>query len=339
MAKSPKLLAFFFLLNLIIVNDRKLSRIALAGLVFGGLVFGCYSYWKNLPPKETGQEPDGGEEETGSETFSITWTKDNGARVTDGSVPYIYKLPDGRYRLYYCGQGGILSAISNNGLDFTKDSGVRIAPASGFESVVCDPTLVELADGRVRMYYKGADSSQGGPGQSIHKIFSAVSTDGLTFTREGLRIDSEKTDDRGWASVPEAIELSDGRVRIYYVTGDSEANNGIASAISSDGLAFTKESGVRVPNFVDPAILQLADGTFLMLVANPGFYQEVPSGIYSFTSADGLAFGNRQTVLAGNNIFDPTVVFLDGQTLRVYFGKIPADLGLPSTESATGIIQ
>lgn len=320
------------------MNDRKISRIALAVLLVAGLAFGGYSYWKNLPPKETGQEPAGGEG-TGSETASITWTKDNGARVTDGSVPYIYKLSDGRYRLYYCGQGGILSAVSTDGLAFNKESGIRIAPANGFEAVVCDPTLIELADGRVRMYYKGADSSQGGPGQSIHKIFSAVSTDGLNFTREGLRIDSEKTDDRGWASVPEAIKLSDGRVRIYYVTGDSEANNGIASAISSDGLTFTKESGARVLNFVDPAVLQLADGTFLMLVANPGFYQAVPAGIYSFTSVDGLTFVNRQTVLEGSNIFDPTVVQLDNQTLRVYFGKIPPDLGLPSTESATGIIK
>lgn len=321
--------------------DRQLSRIALVVLLMAGLAIGGYSYWKSLPPKDAGGEPAGGKETGGEEetaAISIAWTKDNGTRITDGSVPYIFKLADGRYRLYYCGQGGILSAISSDGLNFTKESGVRIAPASGFEAVVCDPTMVELPDGRVRMYYKGADGSQGGPGQSIHKIFSAVSTDGLNFTREGLRIDSEKTDDQGWASVPEAIKLADGRFRLYYVTGATEAKNGIASAISTDGLTFTKEPGVRVPNFVDPAILLLADGTFLMLVANPGFYREVPSGIYSFTSENGLTFTNRQTVVEGSDIYDPTMITIDGQTFRVYFGKVSPP-NPPATESATGVIQ
>ena len=146
----------------------------------------------------------------------LSVTKEPGSRISGGSVPFITKLDDGRFRLYYCGPGGILSAISSDGLGFTQESGVRIGPnfSNKFEKIVCDPTLIKLHDGKVRMYYKGADSGQGGPGQAIHKIFSAISSDGLNFQREGLRVDSELSGDKGWASVPDAIMLPDGRVRL-----------------------------------------------------------------------------------------------------------------------------
>jgi hypothetical protein len=56
--------------------------------------------------------------------------------------------------------------------------------------IVSDPTVVKLKDGRARMYYKGA-TGPGGPGQSNHSIFSAISADGLRFEKEGIRIDSQ----------------------------------------------------------------------------------------------------------------------------------------------------
>src|SRR3989338_3425844 len=125
------------------------------------------------------------------EALSFSWEKDSGSRVVDGSVPFVHLLKNGKVRLYYCNNKGILSAISDDGLTFEKEQGVRIAPGTGFESIVCDPTIVNLPDGKMRMYYKGANSQADGPGQSIHKIYSAVSSDGLTFQKEGLRIDSE----------------------------------------------------------------------------------------------------------------------------------------------------
>src|SRR3989344_9529481 len=109
------------------------------------------------------------------ETLSFSWKKDNSLRIEDGSVPFVHGLKDGKTRLYYCNNKGILSAISNDGLTFAKESGVRISPGTGFEFIVCDPTIVNLPDGKIRMYYKGANSQNPGPGQSIHKIYSAVS--------------------------------------------------------------------------------------------------------------------------------------------------------------------
>src|SRR3989344_2089963 len=102
------------------------------------------------------------EVETPGKRVSFSWEKDSGSRIVDGSVPFIHKRKDGKSRLYYCKDNAILSAISSDGLTFTKESGVRISSGTGFEVQVCDPTIVDLPDGKLRMYYKGANSLKPG---------------------------------------------------------------------------------------------------------------------------------------------------------------------------------
>ena len=229
--------------------------------------------------------------------------------------------------MYYGGPGGILSAISQDGLTFTKETGVRVPSGSpgSPEMIVSDPTVVKLKDGRARMYYKGA-TGPGGPGQSHHSIFSAISADGLRFEKEGIRIDSQQTPDRGWASVPEAIVLPDGRVRIYYVSDGTDVGHGVVSAISEDWLSFTREGPV-LPGFVDPAIIRLAGGEYLMMaVAFPfsakGRLTDAAPGIYSFTSPDGINFKDREPVLTGDGNIDPAIVEVATGTYRVYYWNI-----------------
>ncbi len=274
--------------------------------------------------------------EPAAETLSFSWEKDDSPRVVDGSVPFAHGLKDGKVRLYYCNSKGILSAISNDGMAFTKEQGIRISPGTGFETIVCDPTIVDLPDGKIRMYYKGANSQNPGPGQSIHKIYSAISSDGLTFQKEGLRIDSETNGDNGWASVPDAIILPDGRVRIYYVTA-SGMPHGIGSAVSSDGLNFVKEAGIRVPNLVDPALARISDKYVLFAASIDEGFARVPKGIYYLESSDGLEFGEPTAVFQEDNVYDPSVLNVNGKTVRVFYGKVVPPQ-LPVVESHTGKI-
>ncbi len=269
-------------------------------------------------------------------TLLLSWEKDEGSRIVDGSVPYVHRLKDGTVRLYYCKDNRIMSAISKDGLTFTKEQGVRISSGTGFELQVCDPTIVDLPDGKMRMYYKGANSQNPGPGQSVHKIYSAVSSDGLTFQKEGLRIDSETSGDNDWASVPDAILLPDGRVRLYYVTA-ANREHGIGSAISSDGLNFVKEAGLRVPNLVDPALVKIGDKYLLFAASIDERFARVPKGIYYFESSDGLNFGEPIKVFQGNNVYDPSVLKIDDNTIRVFYGKVVPPQ-LPAVESHTGKI-
>ncbi|MBI4296526.1 MAG: hypothetical protein HY667_05365 [Chloroflexi bacterium] len=256
--------------------------------------------------------------ERGKATANFVWSNDPGIRLEGGNVPYVHRLQDGRIRMYYGDMGGIASAISSDGLTFDKEPGVRVISgnAGGPETIVNDPTVVRLKDGRVRMYYKGA-TGPGGPDRSTHTIYSAVSTDGLSFEKEGVRIDPHQTTDRGWASVPEAVVLPDGRVRLYYVSDALDVGHGIVSAISDDGLSFSREGPV-LSGFVDPAVVRLSDGTYLMLgVAFP--QSGAAPGIYSFTSQDGLSFSNHSLVLAGQNDIDPAIIGLGNGNYRVYY--------------------
>ena len=287
-------------------------------------------------PKDLTPETEDKPTEQVAETLSFSWEKDSGARIVDGSVPLVHKLKDGKVRLYYCRDDIILSAISKDGLTFTKEQGIRISQGTGFESHVCDPTIVDLPDGKMRMYYKGADTMMGGPGNSIHKIYSAVSSDGLTFQKEGLRIDSETSGDSGWASVPDAITLSDGRVRLYYVTAGN-MQHGIGSAISSDGLNFVKEPGIRVDNLVDPALIMIGDKYLLFAASIDERFARVPKGIYYLESSDGLNFGEPIAVFQSDNVYDPSVLKIDDNTVRVFYGKIEPPQK-PAVESHTGKI-
>ena len=260
-------------------------------------------------------------------TIQFDWTVEPGTRLEDATVPNIYRLEDGRLRMYYGGPGGILSAVSDDGLIFQKEPAVRIPSGSpgSPEAITSDPTLVTLKDGRARMYYKGA-TGPGGPGQSIHSVFSAISADGLLFEKEEIRIDSQQTPDRGWASVPEAVVLPDGRVRLYYVSDGLDVKHGIVSAISDDGLTFTREE-TRLTGFVDPAVVRLNDGNYLMLaVAFPfssaGKLTDATPGIYSFISQDGINFEDRQLVLAGEGNIDPAIIDSGDGTFRVYYWNI-----------------
>lgn len=262
------------------------------------------------------------------------WIKESGIRIQDGCVPYILMLDNGLYRIYYNNPDGIFSAISEDGINFTKERGVRLSGTG----ILGDPewqahgaTVIRLDDGSYRMYYIGA-TGVGGPGHDIHRIYSAISSDGLNFTREGIRIESEGTIDDGWASVPEIVRTFDGRYRLYYCSMGAKS---IASAISVNGLNFTREYGPGIGNGTgvygaDPAVCKLSSGTYWMFFTSPGgpmppWYLE--KGIYSARSTDGVNFtkdlGVRVSpggVYDSVNTYDPTVISLPDGRFRMYYG-------------------
>ena len=120
-------------------------------------------------------------------------------------MPDIIVLPDGRFRMYYAGplspsvsgaRHAIKSAVSADGLNWTVESGIRLlgdgdgdggpdgAPAN--EGVVNGPRVIRLSDGTYRMYYQANTLGFIPPD---YRVKSATSTDGLTFAREGTRVD------------------------------------------------------------------------------------------------------------------------------------------------------
>ena len=152
--------------------------------------------------------------------------------------PDIVLLPDGRFRLYYMNGGKIYSAVSDHGINFKKEEGVRYKGAT--DEMWMDPDVVKMGEvWRMFIWRMTAGSVE---------AISTVSDDGLTFTKE-------------IGTLPPGIISStiplEGGYRMYYVNG------GIHSAISSEGADWEKE-GLRLDNAADPTVIELQDGTYKM---------------------------------------------------------------------------
>jgi len=256
------------------------------------------------------------------------WTKEDGIRLQpsdagleSGSVVADISViirADDTYRAYFAINEGIRSATSNDGLTFTVEAGFRLSEGYGM------PRVVRLNDGSYRLFAIVSDG-----------IASAVSDDGLAFTvEEGTRI---KASDFGVEQLSggSLVELDDGTYRMYFSDlpkpGEGVKDHQVFSATSSDMLAWTAESGVRVGSGsgIDmsaehPFVVKRSDGTFRMF-----YYRNNPTGLWTATSADGLTWEDQESTgitekTEGN---DPDVVTLTDGRWRLYFGDFDESIG------------
>lgn len=233
---------------------------------------------------------------------SWAFTRDPGTRVADGVSTEAVAV-GGTVHVWVSAIGGMPAYTSTDGLTFSRLDDALTPRGS-------DAAVVQLPRGGWRMYF----TQQTPSGKSIG---SAVSGDLLNWTTEpGVRLALGTNRATG---VPDAVVLPDGRVRLYYVFPGAGGES-IDSAISSDGLTFTPEGGERLTGgYVDPAVAQLADGSWLMIASTS------PSGkqrLFVATSPDGLTWTiGAKPVLdrSDANALDPTLLPLGGDRFRVYY--------------------
>ena len=63
----------------------------------------------------------------------------------------------------------------------------------------------------------------------------------------------------------------------------------------------------------------------------------LPKGIYYVESSNGLDFSEPTAVFQEDNVYDPSVLKVDDNTIRVFYGKVTPPK-LPAVESHTGKI-
>lgn len=209
----------------------------------------------------------------------LSWQKEPGVRLTFATFPDVIALPDGRYRIYFqrfsqeYDQQAIHSAISDDGLHFEVEEGVRLVPTSGGldRDTVAATSVIQLPDGRYRMYYRGTVNEKTdsmNPNPFTTRLFSAISEDGLRFEKEpGVRIETRNDILHEMADGTFILQLEDGNYRLYFGSVD-----GIYQADSEDGLEFTLHpqpvfTGTFRPGMPsvggppgDPTIIQMDDG-------------------------------------------------------------------------------
>ena len=170
----------------------------------------------------------------------LHWTPEPGVRI--GDDVYAYGSPRGVYddesrtRLYvhrapYARhadiQRRIVSAISNDGVNFTIESHTGIAQEGELESLtVYAPEVIRLPNGNYRMYYAGWCT------EPIHgRILSATSFDGIDWKKDpGICLDYGGDYQEVKVSEPCVIELDDGSSRLFYEANDTTGRWRVMSA-------------------------------------------------------------------------------------------------------------
>ena len=299
-----------------------------------------------------------GPDDSTSQPYTCTGTPDTCLRVSNGwtyegvvlsqgqtgnggSDPFVLRLDDGRYRMYYAVADapdpdwwGMVSWVSGDGLCFTRETGYRFEGYTLFGH-----WIVRNPDGSYRMYW--LDQKQGFVNNlGCIAIKSALSTDGgWTFVADsGERLTYSGTGyEANGIGFGRVILLGDGTFRMFY-SGISDYGRTL-SAISSDGLTFTREAGIRLDKLCPaegnaPMVTPIIDAlgsyhAFLWGTRCTGNYEDSESGLFDGTTPDGLTITIASSPFVQGYSQDGTMntwvhpedftVVQTPQGLRVYF--------------------
>ena len=227
-----------------------------------------------------------------------------------------------KYQLYY-------SSTERNGLAIDGMSTNLELTQQGVLSNIQDLTIVTTNQGIRRAYYIDLD-----------EIYTAlISDDGLTLSQVQSTGISNKVDKKNAWGVPDAVVLPNGKIRIYWVDDDQEANKQAdefiksATSLTTEGTNFFVDEGKRVEGgYVDFEVLKAEKNDWLAIMSSsPETIPTKPQGIYVGTSNDGLTWDIDETNLAPTNksYLDPTGLLFPDSTdkWRIIMSESPSILG------------
>lgn len=258
----------------------------------------------------------------------LSWQKETGIKASS-AVSSCTVFRDNQYWMYYTGIGGIYFARSSDGLNFQGYGEVVVnGPFGSEQEMVTNPAVFQLKNGKYRVIYEGSKNQQ-----SVRKLYSAVSDDGLRWTKEdGVRLEDSIVENKKgisqgiiFTSVPDIIRLDNDCLRMYYTVIDESR---IAESCD-EGLIWQKKGEIMFdvyPEVVqDPDIIRLENGKYKLFFSTQDF-DRTRQWILSAESDDGINFkidlGERLNPSLGNKrVVDPDVVKLPDGKYRMYFGE------------------
>ena len=197
----------------------------------------------------------------------LVWELEQGIRLWGQSSFRAPRYLASAGRLYCCDTAGIISARTDNGLDFELEPGHLLQPA-GSELETGSYSAGEVVppgdeDGAWTMFYSAWQDVPPGTEVPVHpsrdsslsedfaatsiasdmagfrsRIFSAHSADGVTWERGECVVVGAGYGEEGVDAVHaedmSLAALDDGRYRMYYAACDKDGRWGIASAINED---------------------------------------------------------------------------------------------------------
>jgi hypothetical protein len=200
------------------------------------------------------------------------FAEEPGVRIagTEAGQPRVWRLPDGRWRMYVSKVREIASFTSDDGLDFIKDPGDRLTAQAAGLAAISSPSIVEVQPGLWRMYYSTLAVPGTGPGGK--RSGSATSTDLLEWTVDpGWRLGEGAPHLTDSAEHPFPVIAADGSVSLFYGkfrASQGGAPDGLWRATSVDGLTFTDEAYTGLYFGNDPEVLLLPSGERIIYYGN-----------------------------------------------------------------------
>ena len=236
----------------------------------------------------------------------LKWEIQKEPLFEDAGMPAAVQLSDGKWRLYFYSieKGGYISAVSEDGINFKVENGIRITAGKGSFSAIKNivhPDVIRVDNG-YRMFFDGVYDARkceqfkfhmpevGGECELRYEenerclalIHSAFSEDGLNWTYEGVVIGfkDEPLTNMVAAGGPTVVKVED-EYRMYFI-----------------------------PSLHKMKTIKQDDGTIIECKMDFHF-----GSVYLATSKDGKNF----EIVKRLNVFegDPTVVKTDGK-LRLY---------------------
>ncbi len=215
---------------------------------------------------------------------------------------------------------------------YSSPDGVNWTPMSVTLPSGFDWSIVQEGPASYRLYF--AEIISAGPGQAppppctpgSKRLRYATSTDLQSWSVQPTIVVADVG-----CGVPHVMKTRDGRYFLYF--NKREPVHGVYVGTSSDGLNWTIGTSMVANDsqLVDPAPIEMPDGTFLMVgsTTGQGGYQE----LQLLSSTDALTWTKRPTDLyspPGASVLDPSVELING-TLRVWFGYAPGGSHANST--------
>lgn len=242
-----------------------------------------------------------------------------GASAPAGVSPEVFY--DEATKTYY------LLTTSMPPTQYTSKDGVNWTATSVALPRGLDWSIVQEGPSSYRLYF--AEFAGMTPGASPappctpgSKVFRyATSTDLQSWTVQPGNL----LDDVG-CGVPHVMKTKAGKYFLYMNKKDPV--HGVYRATSSDGLSWNQLPGIIADNsdLVDPAPLEMPDGTFVMVGSSTGAKSSTrQQELTLLSSTDAITWVQRPTPLysaKGASALDPSVELVDGQ-LKVWYGYAP----------------
>lgn len=209
---------------------------------------------------------------------------------------------------------GTTEQIDSRLKEWTKESGVRIGGVS---------SCTIIKNNEYWMYYTGRD------------IELAKSSDGLNFVYLGTIIDVKDINGVDMVTNPSVFKTKDGKYRMIFEGSrmfHDKNDRKLYSAISSDGLIWAIEEGVRFQDVGDgkpdeiftsvPDIIRLQDGGLRM------YYTRGATSATALSNDEGLTWTKETNLKLRKVAIDLDIVLLNDSTYKLFFTTFEDEFGV-----------